>query len=230
MTLPISGAAAWYDASQITGLTNGESVATWPDLSGNGRTMIQGNVGPQYKTTGPFPVGLPSLHFIGSPNLALYSDGFVGNQHTAFIVIKAQTSGMFWALRTNTSETCGLLGGWAGASADAWTLYEYAGSMPETGNSLDGLAHVISYQVNGGSSLIRVDGTQGNGDLGDQEWTRLYIGGSNSEYFLGDIGEVIIYTSVLTSDQILATEAYLTAKWTVPAPTSPSGSGFFAIL
>lgn len=48
----IPGLQLWLDASQIVGLNDGDAVATWSDLSGNGRDFTQATASkrPLYKT------------------------------------------------------------------------------------------------------------------------------------------------------------------------------------
>jgi len=48
----IPGLQLWLDASQITGLNDGDAVATWSDVSGNARDFTQGTASsrPTYKT------------------------------------------------------------------------------------------------------------------------------------------------------------------------------------
>jgi hypothetical protein len=50
--LDLTGCALWLDASQITGLSDGDAVATWQDLSGNAyhATQATSDNRPTYKT------------------------------------------------------------------------------------------------------------------------------------------------------------------------------------
>lgn len=60
---------AWYDASQITGQADGSALASWPDESGNGRTMTAGGTGTityYSSTAGKTVNGKPAVWFPGS--------------------------------------------------------------------------------------------------------------------------------------------------------------------
>ena len=61
----IAGCVLWLDANQITGLNNGDPVATWSDMSGNGNDATQavGANQPTYRT-GRIN-GLPAVDFDG---------------------------------------------------------------------------------------------------------------------------------------------------------------------
>ena len=64
--------AVWLDASQL-GLTNGDTVSTWSDLSGNSNDAVQGGstVRPVFQTNQVN--GLPSIAFDGTnDNLNIY--------------------------------------------------------------------------------------------------------------------------------------------------------------
>src|ERR1700739_610995 len=50
---PIANPYAWWDATQISGLTNNTLLTLWPDMSGNSRDVVQdGTYRPTYITSG----------------------------------------------------------------------------------------------------------------------------------------------------------------------------------
>lgn len=71
--------SVWLDASQITGITDGQALATWTDASGNGRNATQANTlrRPFYHTG--VANGLPAVRF----NSELQPGG-AANQFMAF--------------------------------------------------------------------------------------------------------------------------------------------------
>ncbi len=46
----VTGAVLWLDASQLTGLTDGQTVSTWTDMSGNGNNATLSKGAPKYRT------------------------------------------------------------------------------------------------------------------------------------------------------------------------------------
>jgi len=55
------GLFAWFDAAQISGLSDSDPVATWPDKSGQGRDATEATNRPAYKTN--ILNGLPAVLF-----------------------------------------------------------------------------------------------------------------------------------------------------------------------
>lgn len=70
---------------------------------------------------------------------------------------------------------------------------------------------------NGVSSSIRVNGAVGaSGDAGSQSLGAVYIGRNNAgQPLIGDMSEVMVFTTAPTAGEITAIESYLNAKWAV---------------
>jgi Secretion system C-terminal sorting domain len=62
---PTSGLRFWLRASDITGVTNGQPVGTWPDNSGNGRNATATGIYRPILTTNAIN-GLPTVRFTGN--------------------------------------------------------------------------------------------------------------------------------------------------------------------
>lgn len=224
----IAGLAAWYDASQITGLADGAAVASWSDLSGGGFTLTQGTAGLQptyYKTTSANLInGLPAVLFTSA------SLQYVAVTSGATVVV-AQPNTVF-AIATLTSLS-------GGASAGNGRLYDsggatrqlldlnasshyeiYAGSsVLAAGTPATGL-HQLSAVFSGTSSTLRVDGAtviSTGSSPGANGITGLQLGGTSiggpQAYLGGSVGEFIVYSGALTGPQIAQVESYLTTKW-----------------
>src|SRR5947209_18963882 len=101
MALPVtSGLMLWFDASQITGLSNGSSLTTWTDQSGNANNATTGSGTVTYNTARIN--GLPAGTFSGA-YISLASAIAASSGNTAFVVSKNAASGKGTFLGANTS-------------------------------------------------------------------------------------------------------------------------------
>ena len=90
-TLPVSsGLVAWWDAAQITGVTNGSALGSWSDSSGNGWTLTQGTTAqkPTYNTNQL--AGNPAVTFTKSSSQIMTTSSVpsTSSAHTLFVVYK----------------------------------------------------------------------------------------------------------------------------------------------
>lgn len=212
-TPPVSGYLAWYDASQITGIADGGSLASWSDSSGNGYTMTQATGGDQptyYKTTSAKLInGLPAVWFNGSTDSIGNTAISVAQPVTIFVVAQ-RTSGTGQLFAGDNVDQLTFA-----ASGSVWELY--AGSPLNGSTAFDTSVHVFSTVANSSSSLFRVNGTQqAAGNAG----TFGLIGGlllsgsfAGTGLWTGPICEVIVYGSALLTASITSVESYLTTKW-----------------
>jgi len=112
----------WFEADAISGLTNGEAVATWPDSSGNGNDLVSITNAPTYKTG--VVNGKPVLDFAGGGiQMGAPSDSSMNHtSFTAFAVLKygnlAVTESMFFRGNDpNTGILYAFMGyAWAGGT------------------------------------------------------------------------------------------------------------------
>lgn len=203
----IAGLVAWYDASAITGLSDGDPVASWADESGNGQTATQADATkqPVYKTG--IVNGLPVLRFDGS-NDHLVS-GLVRTQpYTAIAVVKATTGGNEYYL-DGASQNQGI------ATATGSGILIYAGGVL-TGLTVNmAVPQVVSTVFNGASSLMSSGGSTVTGDAGTGNTTGTTIGsdGAGTNCLNGDIAEMIFYDTALSTPNRQLVEGYLGAKY-----------------
>lgn len=75
-------------------------------------------------------------------------------------------------------------------------------------------SNVYTLYLNG--TLSGTSGTTAHNDVGDNNTDRLYIGAppaTNSDYFTGDIAEVLIFSSALSADERKRVECHLSQKY-----------------
>lgn len=205
----VAGLYAWYDATQITGLADGDPVATWTDVAG-GRNATQGTSAarPTYKTA--IQNGRPVVRFDGVDDFVNASAVSVSQPDTIFIVAKQTSTGSTKnAYDGNTTRQ----------TLECGTSYVInAGANVSTAGA-DTAWHVHTAIYNGASSSHRLDGALGSsGNAGTNALASLNIGTYRNfaGFWPGDIAELIIYTGALGSTDRAAVEAYLKAKWGTP--------------
>ena len=250
----ISGLSLWFDAddsrtlfSNTSGTTRATTDATtlalWSDKSGNGRNAYQatGANQPLLKTT--VQNNRNVVRFDGSNDSLATAAAQVANttdgSFTAFAVAqKTTTSGSLCVLNQDNDtatrcsqflnfgsnsnvETIGFVGG---VAKSAYTL---SGTISASNFYLIesvGNTSTISAYSNGvvGSGAV----TGGNLAVPSQTVSLGSYQGAGTQYLNGDIAEVLLYNSALSSTNRIKVEQYLQNKWGVNTsflPTQISG-------
>ena len=218
-----TGLQAHYDATAITGLSDGDPVAQWDDESGNGRHITQGTAAnrPTYQT-GEIN-GLPVVRFDGTNDRLTFA-GTAGSDEFAL------PNTAFAVVRNSSASTTGNRHVFAGADGSArnhllledgdWAIFK-GGIIGDSGVSADTDPHYLMafYNVSAAvNSTIRLDGAEiYNAGLDGSEGFRLiHVGvnaGNSGAFWEGDIAELLVYSRELTTQEISDTEDYLEAKW-----------------
>lgn len=207
---PVSGYITWWAADNITGLSDADPVSSWNDASGNAihATQSTGGLKPTYQTNELN--GLPVVRFDGSDRLVGSSASLITLSRSVFVVAKQTTA---------TGEDCIFdVGNWMALTANgsSWTWYGTA-SEAFTGTNLAwSVVSVTQDSSSGGEvyvdgafarSLLNSGTGAGSGSfaIGDTDGSALF--------FTGDIAEIIIYPSKLSSPDRISVENYLSAKY-----------------
>jgi hypothetical protein len=209
----------WYAADQLAGLSDGDGVATWPDLSGNGNTLTAsaagGSVEPVY-VTGVIN-GFPVVRFDLNSFLTATVGSLTAQPVSAYFILNNPGGGRWGSFGT------GIRFGQGNAA-----LF-YSGGGFSGGTLPSGLSRV-GMVVNGASSVIRANGavTTGNGS-GNGPGQEICVGseGDNAQQYQGDIAEVMFYGTALTAQELEALDGYAYDKY-VNAPlavTTPEIGG-----
>jgi hypothetical protein len=196
----IAGLQLWLDANQITGLNDGDAVATWSDLSGNSRDNTQATVSkrPIWKTTYVKFDGVDDFMTGALPNI---SQPFT----VAFRVRQLNDGFVF--------------------SSPGTTYLPFLRSYYFTGANLVGSPfnttdyHTVLFEANGGTSIARVDGVvnvSGNagsaGIASGAAACELGAWSAGSSFWCQmNLKSLVIYNRALTAGEISALEAYLDA-------------------
>jgi hypothetical protein len=230
---PVSGYSAWYDASQITSVADGASLASWSDLSGNGNTMAAtGTAEPTYyKTTSAKLVnGLPAVWFNGSTNIMATSSPISTARTgvTMFVVTQNTAGGAYYgglapfcngggpSINTYNSPQPNGYFGWL-SNGVAW---EATTTPANTGLN----AICLALGTSAGTTAVYLNGAQlsstgysePNTPSGPALLGGHFIGtpgDSTGQYLTGPLCEALFYPSLLSAANILSVFNYLNHKW-----------------
>jgi len=247
----ISGLSAWFDAddprtlfSDTSGTTrattDGNSVALWVDKSGNGRNASQSTASfcPVIKTS--VQNNRNVIRFDGSNDFFALPAGNYGDSLTCFIVYK-------WTM-ASTPGNAGYLYAFAGAVSPKQKLnvMYMNGSQP---TYYLGERTNTSYIANTSKDIFRINGTTfaspygatnlatydegsfltltsfgaiGSGGALNDNTIGADKNTSAIQWFTGDMAEIIVYNSVLSSTNRIKVEQYLQNKWGISTGFLPT--------
>jgi len=205
----VSGMELWLAADTLSGYTDGQAVATWPDLSGNGRDAVQASatLQPLYR---PSVTVFPVLQFDNSNDARVSGCGIATQPYTILAVYasiqatsyngRAVQGSNNWLLGPRATYHQGYNGALIQGPAVAANTFVCSAF---TGDAAGGAFYVNGIYI-GSNTNTGAPGTIGLGR-----------GGSASEGLNGYLAEVITYSRVLGLDERVAMEGYLMAKWSV---------------
>jgi hypothetical protein len=210
----ISGLQAWYDASQLTGFADGDPIGSTTDFSGNSRhaTQSTGSKKPVYKTG--ILNGRPVMRFDGVDDVLSASFTLAQPLSVAAVVKSTTTSGQHHVIDGGTGTRAVVyqkLGEW----------YLYAGAETDSGIAVDTTnPHVLFFSFDNTSRPEYVDGVAGSsvnpGSGGYVSPVNLGSDGSGFNFWSGDIAEVLVYNTALSTGNRTTVQTYLKTKWGTP--------------
>lgn len=228
----IAGAIGWWDASTL-GLSNGASVTSWPGNIGPAMTSANNSgSGPTPHTAPTFETNvqnsLPIVRFNGTTDyLSAGNVNSITNPAMVFIVAKTAENPFTDYRGAFTSDTNGVGGdfvfiGSSGAAdwypAQADQVYYLNGSnvtTPFAAPALNTFAYMSMQSATYSGTFYPMVGLTEFGS------TRIW---------LGDIAEIIVYNTQLSSTNRMAVETYLNNKWFGSGPPPTVTSGFFQLM
>ena len=211
---PVTDYARWFDASTL-GLADNAPVTQWNDGSGNGAnaTVPDGNATPVYVADAGTESGLGAIYFAGNDGAGDSAAlGFIRDSgiRTVFSVFKGASflltdADNYDFHRPSDDNPGDAL--WAGYASDRIT----GGSTYVNGTLVNGTSYNMPTDLHNGFNLVEVlttDTVQADSFNKDRSFH------SGNQYQ----AEVIIYDRVLTDEERLQVETYLTGKWFASAP------------
>jgi hypothetical protein len=229
----IAGLKLWLDASQITGLNDGDAVATWSDLSGLANDVTQATASrkPTYKTA--ILNGRAVVRFDGADDFMETAVNFGTNNSLAgdivasvFVVYRKLNvnagHAYGWGTATvalksvgvyddNSIQQYSFAGGnglnFNSCASSTWFVREFhksAGAINTTGETL----------LNGTSDL-RSGSSANTPSVDGSHAFRVGRWVDYAYYLNGDVAEVLVYQGSAASAARASIRSYLNAKWTV---------------
>jgi hypothetical protein len=236
-TPPISGYAAWMDATQPSKFTYSSSniISQWTDASGNAYNATQSTVANQPTLAASAINGKPAVRFDGVNDVFSWNLGTLTN-HTIFIVLRfpsaitTSTSGQFIITNNATGHYNGIIafGAVSGSYSNeriSWVTDYNPSGVYYAGADLTAASHQLNFKfdTSGYAAGIRYDKSalslsNAGGGFTSIDYPRFYTylgdyGVGGGAPFVGDIGEILLYTSALSAGDITSTENYLATKW-----------------
>jgi|GEM_PF-6224532 len=219
---PVSGYARWFDASQLVGLSNGDPVTRWSDLSGNGAdaTVPSGNAAPVYVADAGTGTGLGAVYFAkngGATNSAALMFPRDSAIRTVFSVFKGNS----FLLTAANSYHFHRPTDWNPAdplweATKGWSSPNIRnGATYVNGTLVNGTTLPMPLNSHNGFNLVEVL-TVGNVQADSFNKDRTHHAGDQYQ------AEVIIYDRLLTESERLQVENYLINKWFTPTPVLPN--------
>ncbi|HNC56658.1 MAG TPA: phage tail protein [Leptospiraceae bacterium] len=232
----VSGIGFWFEADQLTGISNNNPVNSILDNSGNSRHF------PAFSTSSPDTRGIyktaqvngkPAIQFIHDGNSATTSN----TRYDGTNFLTGFTEGEIFIIMKAASDpaTSNIKGNYGVFGSDTTqiqhvpftdgTIYDGFGSTARknTGNPTNNLASFFLYNVSTKANLftVRINGSQhyttNTNTVGWTTTPRLggQAGNFSSAGFDGYIAAIIIYNRVLNSSERAAVRAYCAAKYSV---------------
>jgi len=221
---PVSGMLAWYDASVVASITTvSDAVSQWNDQSGNGNTLTQGTAGdrPLYGGAGARTInGITAVEFVSNDFLASAVDRSSRTQTTFVVGVVDSLAAVRTMLGVDSAtggnqfrlETTGLVD----------TLKETVIGLFASNHVAITLPFVVCQQLSG-TAITHWQAQSGNVELYKEslaEATAFTAGKTlrvgvrvTTEGWDGLMGEIIIYNSTLSNDDVALNISYLRNKW-----------------
>lgn len=245
--VPVSDLTLWVDASAISGLSDGDPVAVWSNLSPNLTLHLsQGTATsrPTYKTG--ILNGLPVVRFDGVNDLlsSSHPTNFIGSSSTAytmFSVFKARVINTDNATPYNNDVIIGDSSGFVGQRLKGSTAlaYNWDGSADSVSTPVvTNNWYVLRSRLDAGSLFLQANNQPEQSTASGANTANgnifLTIGAKDSANYLldGDIAELLIYKRALTLEERNQVAGYLADKYaiTIPEPSSLALLGVVAFF
>ena len=211
--VPSGSPKAWYSADSITGKSNGDSITSWTDLTGNGHHLLENiaaGQAPLYKTG--ILNGKPAVHFRSTNDILETAACTLTQPNTYFVVFQwldptADVLQTLFDPPNGARQICSLWGG----NPRTWSMY--AGAFVNSAVAGVGTPECMTFSFNGASSFARLNATEiFSGDPSAGGVTQFAVGRGGGSTGLMYVHEIVIYDS---DESFTDNETGLKAKWGV---------------
>jgi len=215
--LTIPGCTLWLDGADPLGNgvipSDGTSISPWYDKSVSGYNAIIVNNPAVLKRN---IQNSNSVMRFNSTRYSVTYPSFPSTGYTFFVVMYLSTNSGSYQRIINGSFSDQYL--FIGTNSGSIATFNGNGTWNDINANWPPITNFQTWRivtVTVGSSVLTpyVDGTRQDTKTGTTAaFSNLYIGDSGQHYF-GDIGEILVYNSVLTTSQRQTIERYLARKW-----------------
>jgi Chitobiase/beta-hexosaminidase C-terminal domain/Concanavalin A-like lectin/glucanases superfamily len=240
--VPRTNLLSWLKADNGV-VTSGSNVTQWTDMSSVANNATQSNSSNQPTLVTNAVNGLPALSFNGTSDYLQFGSGFANfvPGFSFFMVVKPTATATnyrdyLYFATNNTNTDSAIFEANTGVSG-SMNLYSFTGSTSSSIGSSTAITpsqyQLIEGTNNGaGTGILYTNGVQqATGflyDMSNVTRTNNYIGGRATNFFYqGQIAEILVYNTALTTAQRAAVESYLQARYTIslnaPSFSIPTG-------
>jgi Tfp pilus assembly protein PilE len=202
-----NGLHAHWDMSDLA-YSNGETVSSVSDQSGNGYDLSNSGSGPVMVESGLN--GNDLVEFQGNSRLDSPEWSPVSEPYTIFFVTSSYDSPSDGV----TMDSAGGSGrAFIARDNPEWRIWNGGGF--NTAFTGDEQEHIITAVYSDSNGKFRYDGSEETGNSGSNDITSIRLGQDNTgaRALEGRVGEVIMYNRSLSSSEITEVESYLSGKW-----------------
>jgi|WetSurMetagenome_2_1015567.scaffolds.fasta_scaffold01074_11 hypothetical protein len=218
----VAGLQWWLAADHVSGVADGGAMSAWNDSSGNGYNLAQGTPAAQPHWQDNIINGKPVVRFDGGDYMSVGNVFSIGDTLTIIVVLRKNITTRATILgQENTTGAFQFeinygIDGAVGTIINT-TFISYGSGATRPANT----PNMITYTRNGagdthaeyemGSPIIlgthNTTSFTGNGSK--------YIGrrGNASQMYVGDIAELMLWSTCLTADQLNDAHVYLAKKY-----------------
>jgi hypothetical protein len=225
----IASLDGWFDASLSTNFsTVGSTVAIWYDRGPNGKHLYQLISSFQPKLVSSQITGSNSLYFNGANQYMKFNSNAIpaitSNDWTIFALEQRQAGygGNYFIGGCNTTNYGNLYMGYSQTSNVYTDIYSLGSPQPvvEIYNNRSNLEPFRIWCIQYSSPLrvrkIFINGTMMGSNYMYQDltsWVSSGIGAYNTNFYTGNLKEMMFFTSYIADNQRQLIEGYLASKW-----------------
>lgn len=210
----ITGLALWLDAADTS---YNASTGSWTDKSGNGRDFSQAVANNRPIVSSVTQNGRTILEFNGTNHQLTHSSNFLQVSNCTLFAAFRRLGGTFGGVISSSGagdRSPGIL------IDNGQAVIRGHANLSLAGAGVANSFNITSGVVDGGATTIWVDGSQRDTDAVintlDTSQSTTAIGTyrqTASNFLNGYIGEIVVYTRVLTTTERRTVEEYLGRKW-----------------